>query len=137
MRELLEENKIGNHIQPIIEPVKYTTTFVNTLNNFKEVKDTIATKEEKSMFKHFLLIAPDHRQECRMGWHKLITSSDDYKVIKDVVKKIAVEVEDTQLASHIIVTDSSELKSIKNKDAFFSDVVFFESEDEFINNCTP
>ncbi|ATF30452.1 sce7725 family protein [Staphylococcus simulans] len=41
LRELLEENKIGNHIQPIIEPVKYTTTFVNTLNNFKEANKKI------------------------------------------------------------------------------------------------
>ena len=36
LRELLEEKKIGKHIQPIIEPLKYTTTFVNTLTKFKE-----------------------------------------------------------------------------------------------------
>ncbi|WP_412518803.1 Panacea domain-containing protein [Staphylococcus simulans] len=86
------------------------------------------------MFKHFLLIVPDHRHGRRMGWHKLITSSHDYSDIKSVVKKIAGEAGDTQLASHIIVTDSIEISSIKNKDPFFSDVLFFENEDEFIDS---
>ena len=31
IRELLEKGLIGDCIQPIIEPIKYTTTFKNTL----------------------------------------------------------------------------------------------------------
>lgn len=42
LRELIENNLIGNHIYPVIEPVKLSSTLTKTLNVFKENNRNLA-----------------------------------------------------------------------------------------------
>ena len=48
LRELLENNELGNHITPIIEPVRCSSTFFSTLSKFiKMEKDVIVIRNPK------------------------------------------------------------------------------------------
>ncbi|MEB7755342.1 DUF4065 domain-containing protein [Staphylococcus xylosus] len=85
------------------------------------------------MYDHFLIIVPFHKLGHRIAWHKLLISEEDYAYVNDVLNEIEKVVGELNLSSHIISTNSIDVKSIKEKDAFFEDVAFFEKEKEFID----
>lgn len=86
------------------------------------------------MYDHFLIIVPFHKVGHRIAWHKLLLEEADYDYVNQVLSEIEEVVGELNLSSHIVSTNSKDVYSIKEKDAFFEDIAFFENEEEFIDS---
>lgn len=81
------------------------------------------------MYKHYLLILEDYADDDRIAYHTVISSQKGF----DIVKKYEHELEqlEVEFYTHLITTLHESIESVRTKDAFFSDIHFFEQFTEF------
>ena len=84
------------------------------------------------MYQHYMLITQPISNTERIGWNKLITKPSDLEEIIEV-KKILSELNiGAKFSSHLVSSESSDIESVKQNDAFFESVIFLDDLNYFI-----
>lgn len=82
---------------------------------------------------HFIAITSQYQKGFRVGWHYSSEGQLDATLIRTFLRKVREKCGEIELGIHKLSTDSTDLKSVINKDRFFKDVLFTEDMDDFID----
>ncbi len=83
------------------------------------------------MYKHFIAVSSLYSKGIRIAWH-YSSENLDASVIQGFLNSFKKKYGGIQLGVHRLTTDSPDWDSVKEKDAYFNDLVVVKNPDEFI-----
>ncbi|MFD2830231.1 Panacea domain-containing protein [Corticicoccus populi] len=84
------------------------------------------------MYKLFMLVSQPSSNLERIGWRKLVTSPSDLEEIQAVKRQLSDLNIEHKFSNHLVSNDGEDMDSIKTKDSFFSDIIFIDDTEKFI-----
>lgn len=82
---------------------------------------------------HFIAISSYYREGKRIGWHYASNDKLSKEVISVFLSESKEKLGEIDFSIHKLITESTEWRSVVEKDSFFADVVIIEDKEKFLD----